>query len=75
MQSPLDSGAVVPAECADVIDDVLQVRLADLAFEQGHLAVGEASLRPATQVHHDLDQLRRIRQRVDGLEQIRRKRS
>ena len=64
VERPLDAGAVVVAEDADVVDDVLDVRLGDLAVEQRHLAVGEAGLGPAAEVHHDLDQLGRIGQRA-----------
>ncbi len=70
MERPLDAGAVVVAESADVVDDVLDVGFGDLAFEQGHLAVGGARLRPAPQIHHDLDEVRRIRQGMHRLHHI-----
>ena len=40
MQRPLDSGAVVLAERADVVDDVLDVLVGHLALEQHLLAAG-----------------------------------
>ena len=63
VERPLDAGPVVVAERADVVHHVLDVRLGDLALEQGHLAVHEPRLGPPPQVHHDLDQLRGIGQR------------
>ena len=59
VEGPLDAGAVVLAERADVVDDVLDVRLGDLALEQDLLAAAaEARLRAAPEVHHDLDDVR-----------------
>ena len=65
VERPLDAGPVVVAERPDVLDDEGDVRLGDLAIEQGHLRIREARLGPATEVHHDLDQRHPIRQRVD----------
>jgi len=72
MEGPLDAGAVVVAEGADVLHDERDVLLADLAVEQAHLGIREAALGPATQVHHHLDQGGPIRQAVDGLDDLRR---
>ena len=74
MESPLDTGPVVLTEDADVIDDVAEVVLGDLALEEGRLAVGEARLRPPAEVHDDLDQVGWIGQSLDGIEHVRRKR-
>ena len=38
MERALDAGAVVVAERADVLDDVVDVRVGDLALEEHHLA-------------------------------------
>ena len=51
---------------ADALDDVVDVAVVDLAVEQRHLRVREARLRPAAEVHDDLDERRPIGQRVDG---------
>ena len=56
MERPLDAGAVVLTERADVGDDRLDVGLGDVALEQDLLAAAtEARLRAAAEVHHDLD--------------------
>ena len=47
MERSLDPRPVVVAERADVLDDVGDVGLVDLALEQGHLAVREPGLRVA----------------------------
>ena len=65
VERPLDAGPVVVAERADLVDHVGDVRLVDLAVEQGHLAVREAGLRPAAEVHHDLDEVAPLRQGMD----------
>ena len=65
MERPLDAGAVVVAERPDVVDDERDVRFDDLAVEQTHLRIREAGLRPAPEVHDDLDQGVAIRQLVD----------
>ena len=65
VERPLDAGAVVVAERPDVLDDEGDVRLDDLAVEQAHLRIREAGLRPAAEVHDDLDQGVAIRQGVD----------
>jgi hypothetical protein len=65
MERPLDPRPVVVAECADVVDDVLDVRLGDLTLQEGDLAVREAGFGLAAEVHHDLDQLRRVGQVPD----------
>ena len=56
VEGPLDTGTVVVAERPDVVDDERDIGLVDLAVQQHHLRIGEACLRPATQVHDDLDQ-------------------
>ena len=48
--------------------------LGDLALEQHHLAVREARLRAAAEVEDDLDQRAPVRQRVDGVDDLRRQR-
>ncbi len=72
MEGPLDPGPVVVAEGADVIDDVGDVGLADLALEEGHLAVRKARLRPAAEVEHDLDQGGLVGQGMNGVDDLRR---
>ena len=74
VERPLDPGPVVVAERPDVVDDVGDVGLADLAIEQRHLAVREARLRPAAEVEDDLDEVLLGGQRVDGLDDLRRQR-
>ncbi len=56
VKRPLDPGPVVVAERADVVDDVGDVRLGDLALQERHLAVREARLRATAQVEDDLDE-------------------
>ena len=70
MQRPLDPGAVVVTERADVVDDVGDVGLADLAIAEGDLAVGEARLRPAAEIHDDLDDVLSIGQLTDGRDDL-----
>ena len=72
MQRPLDPGAIVVAERADVLDDIGDVGLVDLAIEEDHLAVREAGLRTAPEIEHDLDQVVLGRQPVDGRDDLRR---
>ena len=56
MQRALDPGAVVLAERTHVVDHVLDVVDTDLALAEDFLATtAEARLRPAAQVHDDLD--------------------
>ena len=74
VERALDAGAVVVAERADVVDDEGDVGLDDLALEQADLGIREAALGPSTEVHDDLDQLLAIRQRVDGVDDLRRQR-
>ena len=57
VERPLDAGAVVVAEDADVVDDVRDIGLGDLPVEQVLLAGREPRLRPAAEVHHDLEQV------------------
>ena len=65
VQRALDAGAVVVAERADVVDDVLDVLLGHLALEQHLLAAAaEARLGRAAEVHDDLDQVALGRQRA-----------
>ena len=63
-------GPVVVAERADVVDHVGDVGLGDLALEEHLLAVGEARLRPPTEVEDDLDQRRPFGQGVDGVDDL-----
>ena len=74
MERPLDAGAVVVAERADVLDDVGDVRLGDLALEEAHLRIREARLGPPAQVHDDLDERIAVRQGVDRGDDLRRQR-
>ena len=70
MERPLDPRAVVVAERPDVLDDVGDVRLTDLAFEEGNLAVRETRLGAPAQVEDDLDQRLLLGQRVDGVDDL-----
>ena len=54
VQRPLDAGAVVVSEVADVLRHVLDVGVSDVGRVEERLAVGEACLRLATEVEHDL---------------------
>src|SRR5664280_727219 len=74
MKRPLDAGPVVLTEDTDVIDDIGEVGLGDLALEECLLAVGEARLRSPAEVHHNLDQVGWIGQSLDGLGHVRWKR-
>ena len=66
-------GAVVVAERADVVDDVLDVLLGDLAIEQDLLAAtAEARLGTPAEVHDDLDQVALGRQRAQAVADLRR---
>ena len=60
MQGALDAGAVVAAEGADVLDDVVDIGLDDLPVEEHLLAVREARLRTAPKVEHHLQQVRTV---------------
>ncbi len=66
MEGPLDPGAVVVAEDADVVHDVPDVGLGDLAVEKHLLAVGEARLRATPQVHDHLEQVAAIGERAEA---------
>ncbi len=66
VEGPLDAGAVVVAERADVLHDEGDVALVDLAVQQHHFRIREARLGPPTQVHDDLDQRAPVRQGMDG---------
>jgi hypothetical protein len=57
MQGALDAGAVVVTEGTDPLDDEVDIVLADGAGREQYFAPGEASLRLAPEVHHDLEQL------------------
>ena len=61
VQGALDAGAVVVAEGADALDDVVDVGLDDLPVEEHLLAVREARLRAAPEVEHHLEQVRAVR--------------
>ena len=75
VERPLDAGAVVVAERADVLDDERDVGLADLAIEQHHLRIREPRLRPPAEVEHDLDERGPIRQRMHGVHDLGRQRA
>src|ERR1035437_307346 len=62
VERPFDARAVVVAECADVVDDVLDIGFADLPFEESDLAFREARFGLAAEIHDDFDQLRSIGQ-------------
>jgi hypothetical protein len=70
VERPLDAGAVVVAEQADVLHDEGDVGVVDLAIEEHHLRIGEAALRPAPEVHDDLDQRLAILERVHGIDDL-----
>ena len=74
VQGPLDPGPIVVTERPDVIDDVGDVGLGDLAVEEHHLAIREARLRPPTQVEDDLDQRLLLGESVDGRHDLGRQR-
>ncbi len=74
MEGPLDPRPVVVAEAADVLDDMGDVRLVDLAIEEHDLGIREAGLGPATQVQDDLDQRLLLGERVDGVDDLGRQR-
>ena len=74
VERALDAGAVVVPEHPDVVDDVRDVRLRDLALEEGHLARRVAGLGLAAQVEDDLDQRLPVGQGVDRLHDLRRQR-
>jgi len=74
MERPLDPRPVVVAEQADLVDHAGDVRLGDLAVEQGHLAVREAGLGPAAQVHDHLDEGGPLRQGMDRRDDLGRQR-
>ena len=65
MERPLDARPVVVAERADVLDDVGDVRVGDLAIEQRDLRRRVARLRPAPEVEHDLDHRLAVGQGMD----------
>ena len=67
MEGPLDAGPVVVAEDADVIDDVGDIAIGDLAVEEVLLAGGEARLRPAAEVHDDLEEIGPVREALEAL--------
>ena len=66
VERPLDAGPVVVTEQPDVLHDVGDVGVVDLALEEFHLGIGEARLGSAPEIHDDLDQRGPIRQGVDG---------
>ena len=72
VERPLDAGAVVVAEQADVLDHERDVGIVDLAVEEHDLRVREPALRAPTEVHHDLDQRLALLERVDGVDDLRR---
>ena len=74
VERPLDAGPVVVAERPDVLDDVADVGLRDLALQERDLAVGEARLGPPAEIEDHLDQRLLVGQRVDGLDDLRRQR-
>ncbi len=74
VERTLDAGPVVVAEHADVVDDVRDVGVGDLAVEQVLLAGREARLRPAAEVHHDLEQVGTVREAAQPIADLRRQR-
>jgi hypothetical protein len=75
VERALDAGAVVLAERADVVHDVLDVTVDDLALEQDLLpAAPEARLRTAAQVHDHLDEIPIGGQLLDGGDDLGRER-
>ena len=62
VERPLDAGAVVVAERADVLDDVARCRPRRSRARGGVTSpIGEARLRAAAEVDHDLDERRPVR--------------
>ena len=59
VERPLDAGAVVVAERPDVLDDVVDVGVADARRVEDRPRCREARLRHAAEVEHDLDQIAR----------------
>ncbi len=75
VEGSLDAGAVVLAERADVVDDVLDVVRPDLTIEQDLLATTtEARLRAAAKVHHHLDDAAHVIELTHALADLRRQR-
>ena len=74
VQRALDPGAVVVAERADALDDVLDVPLGHLAVEEATSPVGEARLRPPAEVHHHLEQVGPIAELAQPIADLRRQR-
>src|SRR5438094_214442 len=71
MKGPLDAGAVVAAELADVADDVRDVLGEHLALAEDLLATREACLGEAPQVHDDLEEAVEPLERADALHDVR----
>ena len=57
MERAFDAGAVVGAEVADVVDDVLEVVAGGLFGAEAEFAVGEARFGQAAEVHDDFDEI------------------
>ena len=74
VEGALDARPVVVAERADVLDDVLQVRVPDLALEELDLAVRVARLGAAAEVEDDLDQRFPVREGMERIHDLRRQR-
>ena len=74
MEGPLDAGAVVVAEQADVLDHEGKVGLDHLAIEKADLRIREASLGTAAEVHDDLDECVAVGQGVDRVHDLGRQR-
>ena len=70
MERPLDAGAVVAAELADVADDGGDVLGGDLAVAQDLLAAGEPRLGEPAEVHDDLEQPVEAIERADALTDV-----
>src|SRR6266850_837050 len=70
MQGPLDAGAVVATELADVRDDVREVLRGHLALRQHLLTSHEACFRETTEIHHDLEEALESVQRAHALREI-----
>ena len=70
VERALDAGTVVVPERADVVDHEGDVGVVDLSIEQAHLCIREAAFRSPTEVHHDLDELLAIRERMHRVDDL-----
>src|SRR5205085_421670 len=67
VQRALDAGAIVVAERADALHDVVDVFLGHRVGRQQHLAPGQSRLGLAAEVHHHFEQLTPILQRFERI--------